>query len=53
MRAYVEITRDPIVIDIDKKLLWYKALRAPPNSGVMYLPNGVALGYTMFIGDAS
>lgn len=51
--AYVEITRDPIVIDIDKKLPWYKALRAPPNDGVMYLPNGVALGWTMFIGDGS
>jgi hypothetical protein len=51
--AYVEITRDPIVINIDKKLPWYKALRAPPNDGVMYLPNGFALGWTMFIGDGS
>jgi hypothetical protein len=50
--ATVEITRDPIVIDIDKKLPWYNSLRGPPNN-VMYLPNGFALGWTMFVGDVS
>jgi hypothetical protein len=50
--ATVEITSDPIVIDINKKLPWYKALRGPPNN-VIYLPDALALGWTMFVGDAS
>lgn len=50
--AYVEITRDPIVVDIDKRLPWYRPLRGPPSK-VLYLQNGFALGWTMFIGDAS
>lgn len=48
--ATVEITRDPIVIDLDKKLPWYRALREPRNHGVIYLPSGLALADTMFIG---
>jgi hypothetical protein len=51
--AYVEITQDPIVIDIDKKLTWYQAFKNPRNHGVIYLPDGFALSETMFIGDAS
>ncbi|SRR6266702_4261230 len=51
--AYVEITRDPIITDIDKKLPWFEMLRSGPNHGVMYLPSGFALAWTMFIGDSS
>lgn len=59
--ATVEITSDPIVIDINKKLPWYKNkklpwykdLREPRNHGVMYLPGGFALADTMFIGGGS
>jgi hypothetical protein len=50
--SYVEITHDPIVIDIDKRLPWYKSLKDSRNK-ILYLPNGFALGWTMFVGDAS
>jgi len=54
LEAYVEITRVPIVIDVDKKLPWFEKLSVgSPNFGVMYLPKGLALARTMFIGDAS
>ncbi len=52
--AYIEITRDPIIIDIDKKLPWFNMLSgASPNFGVIYLPSGFALSREMFIGDSS
>lgn len=50
--ASVEITHDPVVIDIDKKLPWYKPLRGPPSK-VIYLPNGFALAWEMFVGNAT
>lgn len=49
--AYVEITSDPIVIDIDKRLPWYDILRRPLT--VIDIERGFALAKTMFIGDAS
>jgi hypothetical protein len=52
--ADIEITGDPIMIDIDKKLPWFNTLSGgPPNFGVIYLPSGLALGREMFIGAAS
>jgi hypothetical protein len=50
--AYVEITQDPIVIDIDKKLLSYELLSRLPGWGTMQTEFGFALGKQMFIGDA-
>lgn len=48
--ADVEITDDPIVIDMDRKLPWYSALRNRPNNGAIYLPSGLGLWWTMFVG---
>jgi hypothetical protein len=47
--AQVEITRDPVVIDIDKKLPAYATLSAPPNNGVYVVPGGLILGREAFI----
>jgi hypothetical protein len=51
--AYVEITNDPIVIDIDKKLPWYETLTRPLGQGLIEIEYGFALSKGMFIGDAS
>jgi hypothetical protein len=48
--AQVEITNDPIVIDIDKKLPAYVALREPPINGNDYVvPGGLHVGWRLFI----
>lgn len=48
--AQVEITHDPIVIDIDKKLPAYAALRRPPISNYGYTtPGGLMIGAGMFL----
>jgi|HubBroStandDraft_6_1064221.scaffolds.fasta_scaffold96355_2 hypothetical protein len=48
--AQVEITHDPVVIDIDKKLPAYALLRGPPNNGNDYIaPGGLVLGWRQFI----
>jgi hypothetical protein len=48
--AQIEITRDPVVIDIDKKLPAYTLLRGPPNNGNDYrTPDGLVLGWRQFI----
>lgn len=47
--AQIEITHDPIVVDIDKKLPAYATLIAPPNKGVYIAPGGLTLGSGMFI----
>ncbi len=47
--AQIEITHDPIVVDIDKKLPAYAELRAPPNNGLYTAPGGIRLGAGMFI----
>jgi hypothetical protein len=52
--ASVEITSDPIVIDIRQKLPWLKPLEdKPPLSNIIYLPNKLGISRYMFIGDAS
>jgi len=52
--ASVEITSDPIVIDIRQKLPSLKPLEEkPPGSNIIYLPNKLGINRYMFIGDAS
>jgi hypothetical protein len=51
--AYVEITSDPVIVDIDKKLSWLEQLRRPLSQGIIQLEYGFALGKTMFFGDES
>jgi hypothetical protein len=48
--AHVEITDDPIVIDIDKKLPWLKSLKSSQKIQIEY---DFALFKTMFIGDGT
>jgi hypothetical protein len=50
--AYVEITRDPIVIDIDKKLPWYNQLvgRQKGRLTISY-PGQLQLMYNMFVSE--
>lgn len=48
--ARVEMTTDPVVIDLDKKLPAYASLRGPPNNGNDYrVPSGAILGWRQFI----
>jgi hypothetical protein len=47
--AQVEITRDPLVIDIDKKLPAYATLTATPDKGDYTTPGGLTLGWRQFI----
>jgi len=52
--ASVEITNDPIVIDIRQKFSWLKPLEEkPPGENVIYLPNKLGINRYLFIGDAS
>jgi hypothetical protein len=52
--AQVEITHDPVVINIDKKLPAYALLRGPPNNGNDYTtPGGSTLGWRQFISKGS
>jgi hypothetical protein len=52
--AFVEITNDPIVVDIRKALPWLGPLESkPPGSNIIYLPNNLGLNRYLFIGDAS
>ena len=49
--AEVEITNDPIVIDIDKKLPWYPELESRQKGrAVLGIPGQPKLVYTMFVG---
>jgi hypothetical protein len=48
--AQVQITHDPIVIDIDKKLPLYNALPPPP---VIVLPGKFPVNWSMFIAPGS
>ncbi|MGZ5873362.1 MAG: hypothetical protein ACXWKP_14775 [Bradyrhizobium sp.] len=50
--AFIEITSDPIVIDIDQKLPWYRNLEKR-QKGRDVIGAGFSLNYTMFIGDLS
>lgn len=50
--ATVEITRDPIVVDIDKKLRWFEELAARQKAhGVVSKPNEFHLNHMMFVSD--
>ncbi len=52
--ASIEITSDPLVIDIRDTLPWLKALeQKPPGDNIIYLPNKLGINRYMFIGDAS
>jgi hypothetical protein len=52
--ASVEITSDPLVIDIRQKLPWLKPLEEkPPGHNIIYLPNKLGINRYMFIGDRS
>jgi hypothetical protein len=51
--AYVEITQAPIVIDIDKKLPWYEALKGPFGGRVIQVEPGLSVFKEMFIGAAT
>jgi hypothetical protein len=50
--AYVEITRDSVVVDIDRKLPWYPRWAAEQRSGpITGMPGQFQLIYNMFVGD--
>jgi hypothetical protein len=52
--AVVEITSDPIVIDIGQKLPWFQSWSDHyRDRGPMYLSNELALSRYMFVGDGS
>jgi hypothetical protein len=52
--AFVEITREPIVVDVRRVLPWLGPLESkPPGSNIIYLPNKLGLNRYLFIGDAS
>jgi hypothetical protein len=51
--AQVEITRDPVMIDIDKKLPAYATLAAAPDKGYHKTPSGLILGWRQFISKGS
>jgi hypothetical protein len=46
--AFIEITSDPVIIDIDQKLPWYRALVERQKSGVISGP-GFELSCEMFV----
>lgn len=52
--AFVEITRNPVVVDIRQALPWLAALESKPaGSNIIYLPNKLGINRYLFIGDAS
>jgi hypothetical protein len=52
--AFVEITRDPIVVDIQNKLPWFPALKlAQKGNLVLSEPGKFQLVYLMFVGENS
>ena len=51
--ASVEITSDPLVIDIRQKFSWLKPLEdKPPLQNIIYLPNRLGISRYLFIGNA-
>jgi hypothetical protein len=53
VEAFVEITRDPVVIDIDRKLPWFPALlREQRGKLIVSKPHQFQLIYDMFVGEA-
>jgi hypothetical protein len=51
--AIIEVTSDPIVIDIDRKLPWYRDLEERQKRGLLTGGPGFELWSNMFIGDLS
>jgi hypothetical protein len=51
--AYVEITRDPVTIDIDRKLPWYAQMAAEQKRGVITHSGTFQLFYNMLVGADS
>jgi hypothetical protein len=52
--AFVEITRDPIVVDIANKLPWYPELKlAQKGKGILSEQRQFQLIYNMFVGENS
>jgi hypothetical protein len=51
--AQVEITRDPLVVDIDKKLPAYAPLTAAPNKGIYITSGGLTISSGMFIAGSN
>jgi hypothetical protein len=51
--AQVEITHDPVLIDIDKKLPAYAKLAAPSILGDYIVPGGLRLGWRQFISNGN
>ncbi|MGZ5875618.1 MAG: hypothetical protein ACXWKP_26345, partial [Bradyrhizobium sp.] len=51
--ATIEVTSDPIVIDIDQKLPWYRDLAERQKKNLHIGGPGFELSYNMFIGDLS
>jgi|KBSMisStandDraft_5_1062788.scaffolds.fasta_scaffold723258_1 hypothetical protein len=52
--AFVEITKDPVVVDIEKKLPWFPALLlAQKGKGIVTEPGQFQLIYNMFVGEQS
>jgi hypothetical protein len=50
--ASVEITNDPLVVDIRNKLPWLKPLeQRPPGKHTIYPPNGLEITPYLFVGD--
>lgn len=47
-KAFIEITSDPIIIDIDQKLPWYRTLVERQMNGIISGP-GFELNYEMFV----
>lgn len=52
--AFVEITSDPVVMNIATKLPWFPALKlAQKGKGVLSMPGQFQLVYNMFVGESS
>jgi hypothetical protein len=52
--AFVQITNDPVVVEIDKRLPWYSAwAKDYRQKGPIWVTNRFALIRDMFVGDAS
>jgi hypothetical protein len=49
--AFVEITRDPIVVDIGKKLPWFDVLTGPLGQNRIEIGYDFALSKDLFVGD--
>ena len=51
--AYVEMTDDPVIIDIDRKLPWFAALKDEQRGLIVTRPNEFKMVHNMIVGDDS